>query len=944
MRRILPPGIGILLVLASFVGMLNIVSENAMALTWSTETVDSVDNVGHYLSMAVDSNNYPHISYCDWTNIDLKYARWNGSAWNVEVVDSTGDVGLHTSITIDRNDRPHISYFDWTNVDLKYARRDGSGWIRQTVDSYGPVGYFTSIALDSNDYPYISYNRWGSTRSLKFAKWTGTGWVTMTVDSVPNVGHYTSMAIDSKNNPHISYQDTDYERLKYAKYTPSGWSKEFVDSGSANGEHTSIALDSNDYAHIAYMRSSGVLKYARWNGTGWVIDNVVANAVAGSIALNESDYPRISYATSGYGYLNYATWTGTSWDIEQQIDSDSSITSLALDSAGNVHIAYRDAANGDLKYAKGIDMTPPIVTSVSPTGTDVPLSTNISVRFSKPMNKTSTESAFSMTPSMSGSFSWVGQTMTFTPSGDLSQLTPYTVVIGSSNAVDLNGIALDGNNNGVSEGPPIDDYSWQFNTTADVPPTIHVWEPGGTPGQTFTQGDQITVTWDATDNAQLPLAPINITYGDPVGGWTTVSNDEVDDGLYSWDTSGVSCPGTYWMNLSVYDSIGQTTFDTGNHSFEIACPDYPPTIQVWEPGGTPGQTFIQEDPIMITWNATDSNPLPPASINITYGDLIGWTTVSNNEVNNGVYSWDTSGVPCPGTYWMNLSVYDSIGQTTFDIGNYSFEITCPDATPPSPPILQSAILSGANQDNVEITWNASADEGQPGGTVKYEIWRAMDLAGPYSYIDEVGANGSMTYIYADAGAGHGDPNNYFYKIHSADARNNKNMTAEIAAKYVRPLQATVNLVSIPLVQVDKSLETVLQTVKFDKAWFYDSLSQDWKWSMRFKAYDGEINNLNGRMALWVNITNDCDLTVAGIVPAQTSIQLYKGWNLVGFPSFDLPYTVSDLKVEVGSQRVEGYDPSAPYHLRVLGDTEVLQTGYGYWVWVDSPATWIVTNS
>ncbi len=944
MRRIIPPGIGILLLFASFAGMLNIVSENTMALTWSTETVDSLDDVGDWASIEVDSNNYPHISYYDNTNLDLKYARWNGSAWNVEIVDSAGNVGWYSSLALDRNDRPHISYHDRTNGDLKYARWDGSSWIQQTVDSYESVGQYTSIALDSNDHPYISYHKAGSDEDLKLAKWTGSGWVRMTVDSIPDVGEHTSIAIDSNDNPHISYYDNSYQRLKYTKWTASGWKTEVVDGNVYSGRYNSLALDSNDYPHISYEHWDW-LWYARWNGSSWQSDSVTSMQSASSISLNGSDYPRIVYTAMGPQYLRLATWTGSSWNVET-IDSDCSVStsSMALDDSGNVHIGYRDEANYDLKYARGIDTTPPTVTSTSPTGSDVPLSTSISVGFSKPMNKTSTESAFSITGSMSGSFSWVGNTMTFKPSADLSQLTTYTVTINSSKAVDLNGIALDGNNNGISEGSPTDDYRWQFNTTVDVPPTIHVWEPGGTLNQTFTQGDSVMITWDATDNAQLPFSPINITYGDSIGGWTTIANYETDDGLYSWDTSGVPCPDTYWMNLSVYDSIGQTTFDTGNYSFELACPDYPPTIQVWEPGGTPGQTYIQGDPIVVKWNATDNNPLPPASINMTYGDVGGWTTISNNEVNNGLYSWVTSGVPCPGTYWINLSVYDSIGQTTFDTGNYSFEITCPDVDPPLPPILQSAVLSGASQEDVEITWNASADEGQPGGTVKYEIWRATDLAGPYSYIDEVGATGSLTYTYADTGAGHGNPNIYFYKVHSTDARNNKNVTTETAAKYPRSLQATINLVSIPLVQVDESLEAILQTVDFEKAWFYDSRSQDWRWYMPFKSYGKGLGNLNRTMALWVDIASDCSLTVAGIVPAQTTLHLYSGWNLVGFPAFSSTYTVSDLKAEVGSQRVEGYDSSTPYHLRALGDIEVLQTGYGYWVWVDSPATWIVTNS
>ena len=64
---------------------------------WGIEIVDSTGDVGRCTSIALDSDNCPYISYSDWTNYDLKYAKWNGSAWDIETVDSTGAVGEFTS-------------------------------------------------------------------------------------------------------------------------------------------------------------------------------------------------------------------------------------------------------------------------------------------------------------------------------------------------------------------------------------------------------------------------------------------------------------------------------------------------------------------------------------------------------------------------------------------------------------------------------------------------------------------------------------------------------------------------------------------------------------------------------------------------------------------------------------------------------------------------------
>jgi len=278
-------------------------------------------------------------------------------------VDSTGGFGTgDTSIALDSSDNPHISYcyYDGTNFGLKYAYYDGANWQIETVDSSGSVGEHNSLALDSTGNPHISY--WdGWNDDLKYAYHDGANWQIETVDSSGNVGQYPSLALDSSSNPHVSYWDSINEDLKYAHYDGANWQIETVDSTGIVGDHSSLAIDLTGNPHISYIGStlfSAAVKYAYHDSVNWNFENIDSSALVGydtSLALDSSDNPRISYFDSYNYHLKYAQYDGANWQIET-VDSSTNVgwyNSLALDSSGNPHFSYSDFTNDDLKYAFG---------------------------------------------------------------------------------------------------------------------------------------------------------------------------------------------------------------------------------------------------------------------------------------------------------------------------------------------------------------------------------------------------------------------------------------------------------------------------------------------------------------------------------------------------------------------------------------------------------------
>ncbi|MFQ5884500.1 MAG: NosD domain-containing protein [Thermoplasmata archaeon] len=367
-----------------------------------------------------------------------------------------------------------------------------------------------------------------------------------------------------------------------------------------------------------------------------------------------------------------------------------------------------------------------------------------------------------------------------------------------------------------------------------------------------------------------------------------------------------------------------------------------------------------------TNNTFSGNSIMNSYIGISTFQSRDNTFFHNNIINNTIqaYDWSASdnewdnGYPSGGNYWSNYTGPDDFSGPNQDIPGsdgirdlpFGFDPDTSDdyplmspvvTLPPDAPRHLTAELSGNGLENVTLSWNLSVDDVNGlRSVVGYDILRgtnySSNLSG-YILYDPVSKGSSQ---YTDVGGGEGDPYNYFYVVCAIDLNDNSSCSRNQAAKFTRPLSRGPNLVSIPLVLTNESIERILQTVGYDKAWYYDSHSLEWKSYAKFKSYS-TLNHVNNTMGVWINGTRNSNLTVTGIVPARSTIGLHEGWNLVSFPSFSYFHTVAELKAETGATRVEGYDSAPPCHLRVLGDAEVLQAGQAYWVKVEASVSWIV---
>jgi hypothetical protein len=154
-----------------------------------------------------------------------------------------------------------------------------------------------------------------------------------------------------------------------------------------------------------------------------------------------------------------------------------------------------------------------------------------------------------------------------------------------------------------------------------------------------------------------------------------------------------------------------------------------------------------------------------------------------------------------------------------------------------------------------------------------------------------------------------------------------------------------NLISLPLIQSNESIKDVL--VSIEDEWncirLYDSTRRKWISSVTSRPeFLNDLKSLNHSIGFWIDISDsNAKLTIQGQIPNSTSIQLYAGWNLVGYPSLNDATTISTALWGTGADSVKVCDASLPYFIKEVGPSYVMKPGEGYWVHVPFDAVWFV---
>ncbi len=388
----------------------NINSFDRTTWKWSITEVVSTESTDYSgsSSLAVDNAGNIHIAWQDTTDYagsgiidDIFYKRWDASSssWTITEVVSTESINdsIRPSLAVDSAGDVHIVWYDYTNYagsgtdsDIFYKQwnASSSSWTTAEIVSSESTGYSYNPSLitdsvrnlhiawqDQTDYAGagtdndIFYKSWNASLSL---------WTLTEIVSSGNVGYsvYPSIAIDSSGNIHIVWWDGSGASFdifyKQWNASSSSWTTTEVVSTESTGHsyHPSLAVDSSGNVHIAWYdetdyAGAGIdtdIFYKHWDASSssWTITEVVSTE---STALSER--PSLAVDSAGdvhivwYDYTNFAgagtdvdifykSWnaSSSSWTITEVISTESTSSSvnpsLAINSDGTVHVAWSD--------------------------------------------------------------------------------------------------------------------------------------------------------------------------------------------------------------------------------------------------------------------------------------------------------------------------------------------------------------------------------------------------------------------------------------------------------------------------------------------------------------------------------------------------------------------------------------------------------------------------
>jgi hypothetical protein len=257
-------------------------------------------------------------------------------------------------------------------------------------------------------------------------------------------------------------------------------------------------------------------------------------------------------------------------------------------------------------------------------------------------------------------------------------------------------------------------------------------------------------------------------------------------------------------------------------------------------------------------------------------------------------------------------------------------------------------------DDNTLNWTAS-----PSGDLDhYNIYRSDAQAGTYTLI---GTSPVGTNTYQDDGKGMADAIIWWYRVRAVDAANNEETNTvsvpESSVPPIQPYQISLTgktagqwvFVSFPSA-LSGNIQTILNDgtsgdglTTWSVAKWYNGQTKTWT---SFRATGVQtLTTLSNQMGVWLYLTangGDQKITVSSYVAPPASavnINLYTGWNMVGYPS--MTARLGSVTLPAQATAVSVWQVATPYITDSTPGAVTMSHGNAYWVRVSADCVWTV---
>ncbi|MDD4308203.1 MAG: clostripain-related cysteine peptidase [Thermoplasmata archaeon] len=268
---------------------------------------------------------------------------------------------------------------------------------------------------------------------------------------------------------------------------------------------------------------------------------------------------------------------------------------------------------------------------------------------------------------------------------------------------------------------------------------------------------------------------------------------------------------------------------------------------------------------------------------------------------------------------------------------------------------------GTTTDDNLLTWTLSADDGAGADDVtQYNIYRSDVMSGPWdaSHIIDTAPAGTNTFT--DPGRGETDGIYWWYVVRAEDVWGNEETNTNAVQEpggggipysisLLGRTAGTWAFVSYP-VTVSGHIETVFNDTangdsgtNWDVAKTWDNQLKKWL-SYRKGGSANTFTNVDNLKGYWLHLTSNAadqllSIPSTGAYPGTLTINLYMGWNLVGYPSATGRLASATLPAQ--ADIVSEWQSTSPYIVDRAPSDVTMSHGKGYWVHVTADCVWTV---